>query len=57
MVGVGLVGTVVVTEGIVVLVTGRTVVVVTGGTVVVGMLGELSTFCLSDCIAVMTAAL
>ena len=57
MVGVGLVGTVVVTEGIVVLVTGRTVVVVMDGIVVVGVLGEFSTFCLRVCIAVMTAAL
>ncbi len=48
MVGIGLIGTVVVTVGI--------DVVVTGGTDVEGVLGEFSTFCFRDRIAVMTEA-
>ena len=48
MVGVGLIGTVVVTGG--------AGVVVTGGTDVVGVLGEVSTLCFRDRMAFMTIA-
>ena len=56
MVGVGLIGTVVVTGGAGVVVTGGTGVVVTGGTDVVGVLGEVSTLCFRDRMAFMTIA-